>query len=230
MSDKELLLCACGCGHKVNPGRRFISGHQNIGRKQTDEAKANTSKALKGKSKSDTHRAAISKERREYYSNPEHRKANKDAQLREKDPLPNEWENEKGKGSTNKNCTDYLGCHIAERILEKIYIDVKVMPPNNHGYDFICSQDKKIDVKSSSTGDKGYWQFNITKNKIADYFLCIAFDNRDNLNPVHLWLIPSKIVNHLTMLTIQKSTINKWLEYKQSLDKIILCCDKMKGE
>ncbi len=32
-------ICECGCGGEVEKGNRFISGHQQIGRKRTDESK-----------------------------------------------------------------------------------------------------------------------------------------------------------------------------------------------
>ncbi len=105
------------------------------------------------------------------------------------------------------------------------------MPPNNHGFDFYCGKVHKVDVKSSANGDKNdSWSFGIRKNAIADYFLCIAFDNRDDLNPEHLWLIPGNDVNHLVHLGISKSTISKWSQYEQPLDKVLACCNKMKGD
>jgi hypothetical protein len=151
--------------------------------------------------------------------------------LKEKDPLPNGFEIDKSsKTVTNKNCSAYLGCYIAEQILSKIFKDVKVMPLNNHGYDIICNRDKKIDIKSSATGNKGSWHFDIVRNKIANYFLLIAFDNRNDLNPVHLWLIPGHVVNHLTGIEIHKDHLAKWSKYEQPIDKVILCCNEMKEE
>ena len=46
------------------------------------------------------------------------------------------------KKSTNKKSTNYLGCTIAEKVLSKVFKDVKVMSYGNPGYDFICSKGK----------------------------------------------------------------------------------------
>ena len=78
---------------------------------------------------------------------------------------------------------------------------------------------------------KGYWFFSINKNQIADYFLCIAFDNRDDLNPEYLWLIPGSDVNDKSGISIAESTIDKWSKYElDKLDDIISCCNNMKNK
>lgn len=128
----------------------------------------------------------------------------------------------------NKNCPTYLGCYVAEQLLIKIFKNVQRMPYGNHGFDIICNRDLKIDIKSSATGNQGSWQFLIRKNTIADYFLCIAFEDREDLNPIHLWLIPGKDINYLTIIAISKRNITKWSKYEQPLDKVIKCCDEMK--
>ena len=151
--------------------------------------------------------------------------------LKEKEPLKEKLEiNMNSKTVQNKNSSQYLGIFIAEQILAKIFKNVKMMPPHNHGYDFICANEYKIDAKSSATGYKGSWRFGIGKNKIANYFMCLAFESRDNLTPIHLWLIPGNIVNHQSSLVISKTKTNlaKWSKYEQPINKVILCCDKMK--
>jgi len=148
----------------------------------------------------------------------------------------------------NKNCSMYLGVHIAERILSKIWDNVIRMSIGNIGYDFICGKGFKVDVKSSCIVTslrehelKSYevhnWFFNIKKNKIADYFLLIAFDNREDLTPLHIWLIKGdKIVNKsklndkisLIIYTHLKS-VNKLKEYEQTdkLEKMKKCCEEL---
>ena len=76
----------------------------------------------------------------------------------------------------NKSCSNYLGIVISERILSDIFENVVTMPPNNKGYDFICNSGKKIDVKSSCKTKLNGWNFYINKNKIAEYFLCLALN------------------------------------------------------
>lgn len=148
--------------------------------------------------------------------------------LTPKDPLPDGWQSKLSDITDNKECAVYLGS-IAEIILSNIYNDVRVMPYGNHGFDVICNRDFKIDIKAAATGYKGYWQFRINKNPIADLFLCIAFESRDDLHtPAHLWMIPGHIINHLQGLTIREATIDKWSKYSLSLDKLIACCDTIR--
>ena len=127
----------------------------------------------------------------------------------------------------NESCSLYLGVHVAERILSKVFKDVEMMPMHHPGYDFICNQGKKIDVKSScartSYGHIGHWNFGIDYNDIADFFLCIAIDNRENLIPQHLWLIPGNVVNSHSVVSIAPSTIGKWDEYKLDIGRVSEC-------
>ena len=132
----------------------------------------------------------------------------------------------------NKCCPDYLGVTVAEKVLSKVFKNVQRMPMNNPGFDFICGRGYKIDVKSAcKLKDRNTWMFCINHNRIAGYFLVLAFDNRDDLNPLHVWLIPGRAVNHLSILAISLSTIEKWSQYELigKLDKVIACCNIMKG-
>jgi len=104
------------------------------------------------------------------------------------------WNFKKGKGTgltmnESKNSAQYLGIFIAERLLPKIFDEPKMMPHGNSGYDAICKNNYKIDVKSSIRKDN-HWLFHIRNNKIADAFLCIGFSNRDDLDVKHIWLFP----------------------------------------
>ncbi len=147
-------------------------------------------------------------------------------------------------GSEFKECANYLGIHVAERLLPKIYEYVTRMPNCNEGYDFICGKGFKIDVKSSCLQRKrNCWHFSIEKNKIADYFLMIAFDDRTNLNPLHIWLIKgTEIINNNSVIKRQVcekqsvtipnvDTILKIYEpYEQleKLEKLVICCNDFK--
>ena len=134
----------------------------------------------------------------------------------------------------NKESAQYLGITCAEEVLEKIFKNVKKMPSNNSGFDFICGKGYKVDSKASCIHiyDKqsNNWTFGINKNKTADYFACLAFDNRDDINPLYFWLIPGNIVNDKTKIAISESTINKWDEYRQDINKVINCCNNLKGK
>ena len=154
-------------------------------------------------------------------NNPEKYKANYIRAQRKNGQLPM---------NENKDCAAHYGVYINERLLKHYFNDVEVMPYGNPGYDFICNNGWKIDGKSSFTGDKGYWQFTIRHNTTADYFFCVAYDNRKDKNIIRIWILPGDKFSHLVKVKISKSTINKWAEYEQDINKIITCCDSMKAQ
>ena len=125
----------------------------------------------------------------------------------------------------NKECPSFLGVHVAERVLSHIFKNVKRMSMNNPGFDFICNRGKKIDVKSACLFKNSRWHFRIRRNTIADYFLLLAFDNREDLNPLHVWLIPGSKLNHLMTTSISPSSIHKWDKYRLDVSKVIECCN-----
>jgi len=131
----------------------------------------------------------------------------------------------------NKNCPMFLGCHIAERVLSHVFKDVERMPANNPGFDFICNKGMKIDVKSSCL-HKNRYLFTLNCNKIADYILLIGFDNRENLNPQHIWLIKNELINEVKSLAITNTEpclleLSKY-ELTDKLKETIECCTKLK--
>lgn len=226
-------LCECGCGQLTKPGNIFVNGHNNTGNTKP-KPDPQLCKCGCGELSESGNDYIHGHNRRGRDFSIEHIKnltINHADSLKEKGILPNGWEVKKDcKLVTNKTCSKYLGCYITEQILSKIYSNVQVMPPNNHGFDFYCAKKYKIDAKSSATGYKDRWQFNIKKNTIADYFLCLAFEDRNSFNPSHLWLIPGQDVNHQIGITISKSTLQKWSKYEQLIDPVIECCNKIKGE
>lgn len=136
-----------------------------------------------------------------------------------------------GGAKTNRTCPTWLGNHT-EVILMNMFKKVEKMPTNNIGYDFLCGNGYKIDAKSSCL-DKtrsNTWTFCIERNKTADFFLCLALDNREDLNPLHVWLIPGNTVNNLISTSISKSTLSKWSKYEKSLDKVLSCCNIIKND
>lgn len=149
------------------------------------------------------------------------------------DKMRLQWERsdrKRGKQPYNKNkeCAQYLGIHVAERVLSHAFKDVIRMPMNNPGYDVTCNMGKKIDIKSSCKRKNGSWTFTINRNTTADFFLCIAFGDREELTPLHVWLIPGSKLNHLKHTAISKSTIHKWDEYRLDITKISQCCEMMR--
>ena len=132
----------------------------------------------------------------------------------------------------NKKSSNYLGLTCTEQVLEKIFKNVIRMPYGHKGYDFECSNGFLIDSKAScvSKGKYNNWLFRIKQNKVADYFALLAFDNRDDMNPIYFWLIPGNVINDKMSLTISKSTLSKWDEYRQNISKFIKCCNNLKGD
>lgn len=129
----------------------------------------------------------------------------------------------------NTACSAYLGVHVAEQVLSKVFKSVERMPHNNTGFDFICNHGKKIDVKSSCQTKRDTWTFNIGRNIIADFFLCLAFDNRDDLNPLNIWLIPGSEVSHKYSISFKDIGKNKWTKYQLDINKVVTCCDVMRS-
>ena len=130
--------------------------------------------------------------------------------------------------SENKDCSDYLGIAVNERLIRYRFKEIKVMPHNYPGFDFICNKNMKIDAKSSCLDKNGRWQFYIDRNTTADYFLCVAYDNREELNIVHVWMIPGKDVNDHVSISIRPSTIHKWDKYIYDIEGFSACCNAMK--
>lgn len=130
----------------------------------------------------------------------------------------------------NRDCTLWLGCYVAETLLYKVFKNVERMPMHNPGYDFVCNKGWKIDAKSSCLHKNGGWSFTIKRNTKADYFFCVAYDNRKDLNIIHIWLLPGEKFNHRSGVSISPSALDKWDKYEQPLDKVIKCCDSMKAQ
>ena len=132
--------------------------------------------------------------------------------------------------SENKDCPVFLGVWIAEQVLAKVFKNVERMPYGNPGFDFICGNGYRVDSKAVCVNkNKPAWTFNIRKNKIADFFALLAFDNRQDLNPQHIWLVPGDVVNHGNGVYIGIAGVDKWKQYELPIGKVISCCNVMKA-
>jgi hypothetical protein len=138
--------------------------------------------------------------------------------------------------SKSKKCADWLGIHIAENVLSYYFEDIK-RASRKAPYDFVCKRGYKIDVKSSCLqyryeGTAPQWNFNILYNTAPDYFMCLAFDNRESLTPMHVWLIPGEVVCNRSAIRISNSphskSLAKWKPYEGNIEKVITQCDLMK--
>ena len=113
----------------------------------------------------------------------------------------------------NIECSAFFGCCVGEPLLEIIYKTVERMPYGMTGYDYVCNKKYKFDVKSMCLDTKKRWHFNILKNKIADIFLLLGFDNRYDMNLLHVWRIKgnNRIKNkNGTKLMNEKTTLSIW--------------------
>jgi hypothetical protein len=150
-----------------------------------------------------------------------------------------DWKHRTGRQrsmKTNRSCPAFLGVNIAERILSRFFDHIERMPYKNSGYDFICGKGFKIDCKSSCLRIRekqtDRWEFYPERNTTADHFICLAFDDRKNLEPLHVWLIPGFVINKKRAIKISNTpkSIAKWSQYERPLGKIVTCCDSMKTE
>lgn len=233
-----MTLCECGCGQETamyrGKPRRFIHGHHRKGKTLHEIPTCR----ICGETLTEDNWYPANKNKCYYIcrscSNAE------SLEWRKKNPEKTEQLIEKcnrkfGRAPLNENreCPKFLGEHVAERVLRHVFKDVVQMPANNHGFDFICNHGKRIDAKSSCIHIEGgnrriRWQFHINKNTIADYFVLLAFDNRNDVNPLHVWMFPGHVVNKQTTISISESTIDKWDEYRLDIDKVISCCNTIR--
>jgi hypothetical protein len=176
-----------------------------------------------------THREQIRERQREYYQ--EHRE-----QMQEREQERNHRTGRYQPMSKNRNCPAFLGIYVAERVLAHLFKSAIKMPYGNPGYDFVCGGGHKIDVKSAcrhvheDEKKADNWTFQINKNKTAQHFLMLAFDNRDDLNPEHIWLIPANDVNDRVSISISETRLSNWSKYERDVEKVSTCCDVLKGD
>ena len=130
--------------------------------------------------------------------------------------------------SENKDSPAFLGVYVNERLIRLHFKEIEVFPYGHPGFDFICNKNMKIDGKGACLRDDGRWLFAINRNTTADYFLCVAYDDRERLNIAHVWLIPGKDVNDHVSISIRPGTIHKWDKYIYDIEGFSACCNAMK--
>lgn len=97
--------------------------------------------------------------------------------------------------SENEDSSTYLGIHIAERVIARKILSLTIgdikreMPYGNPGFDFVCVDNQRIDIKSTTLDGLNKLLFHIRWNKIPDYFMMIGFNNREDLNVIGIWII-----------------------------------------
>ena len=89
-----------------------------------------------------------------------------------------------------EDCGIYFG-EFTENLMIQTFEDANKMPYGNPGFDWTCKRGDKIDNKGAcliyKQGHSPFWEFYIGNNSIADWFILSAWDNRDSLNPLHVW-------------------------------------------
>lgn len=92
----------------------------------------------------------------------------------------------------NDDCSLWFGEFISQNYVMKTFEDSIKIPSNNPGFDWICKKGQKIDHKGACLKyypwQSPHWSFHIRHNKISDYFILSAWDDKDNLNPLHVWM------------------------------------------
>ena len=124
-------------------------------------------------------------------------------------------------------CSIWLGA-VAERALSGYFRDIERMPYGNKGYDFQCDRGFKIDVKASRllhTGSSYRWKYQIRKNKVPDYFLCVGLEADKTPVPRHVWLIPGHVVNCAVGFSIPEDIDrrSKWMQYERPIKNTTEC-------
>lgn len=106
------------------------------------------------------------------------------------------WRYSKGESSPmseNQDCPSWFGVFIGENYVIQTFDNPIKMSYGNPGFDWLCKRGEKIDRKGrcldfSKIYDWSGWAFPIRYNNIADWFILSAWDNRDSLTPLHVWM------------------------------------------
>ncbi len=125
----------------------------------------------------------------------------------------------------NTDCPSYFGIYIAEKYIIQTFEDPIHMPPNNPGFDWLCKKKLKIQSKARCIGyhsccDSSIFEFLIKRNSIADWFILSAWDNRDSLTPLHVWIFhKNDIVRGRKFCEFVSLSITNKPEYLKEFEK-----------
>jgi len=146
--------------------------------------------------------------------------------------------------SENEDCNTYFGIYIAENYVMKTFEDPIKAPPNNPGFDWLCKNGKKIEHKAACLIFDKYgnskFHFPIEYNNIADYFILSGWNNREDLEPMYIWMYyKDDIVRGRKFwrrdsfpITNKPKYLEKLKEYeiKDKLDKLKELCNRKNDE
>ena len=131
----------------------------------------------------------------------------------------------------------YLGITIGEEIASRYFKNPVKAPYGTPGYDLVCQNGFKIDVKLATIGKNGSWTFGI-KNRTGtkpDYYLFLAMESIETMNIQHIWLIPSNAIigqrelSGRTSFGISPTTVHKLAKYEKPIDRIDCICNTWKS-
>ena len=155
-----------------------------------------------------------------------------------------EWTHETGRRlpkEFNEDCSAHFG-EFTENIMIQTFENAKKMPYGNPGFDWTCKNGDKIDNKGVCLvciqGKSQRWVFSIKYNNIAEWFILSAWDNRDSLNPLHVWIFHKNDIfkgkkfwrrDTVTIIDSPKGLMRfKEYEVTDRLDKLKELCNKKK--
>lgn len=159
-----------------------------------------------------------------------------------------EWLYETGKclpKEINENCSLWFGEFISQNYVMETFENPIKMHNGNPGFDWICKKGEKIDHKGACLtyiidANWSGWVFGIEYNNIADWFILSAWDSRDSLVPLHVWIFhKNDIIRErkfwrrdsfsITDTPKKLKELEKW-EVTNRLEKLKELCDKSKEE
>ena len=129
----------------------------------------------------------------------------------------------------------YLGITIGEEVACRYFKNPIRAPYGTSGYDLICQNGFKIDVKLATLGKNGSWTFGI-RNRTGekpDYYLLLAMESIDVLTPRHIWLIPVDAVigrhklGDKICFGVSKNTVSKIAKYEKPIDRLQCICGSL---
>lgn len=115
-----------------------------------------------------------------------------------------------GSESENKSCPLYFGDYIEKKYVMQIFEDpipfeykkddMGRIIDRTKPYDYICKNGFKLKhIASCKRTDKFhvlnylddilYWGYLIRRNNVPDYYILSAWDDRNSLNPLYVWII-----------------------------------------
>lgn len=129
----------------------------------------------------------------------------------------NEWNHRSGRTQSmidNKACSSHLGFYLANNIMRELYPDAEEMPYGNSGFTHIL-HGKYYQVVTSTpkqVGNKSPWfGFHTRQNTICDYFIFLAFRDRESTIPTQIWKVPNfGDIQDKKLTSISLSRLSKW--------------------